>query len=94
VFGVRELLRKIKSGLLSETEITDKTLQDCFWTAGIPEPDLIIRTGGAKRISNFLLYQAAYAELYFLDCFWPEITKEHLAQAYYKFTQCQRNFGV
>lgn len=94
ISGVKELLRRIKNGLLSETDINDEMLQQCFWTAGIPEPDLIIRTGGAKRISNFLLYQAAYSELYFLDCFWPDITESHLKEACYNFNQCQRNYGA
>ncbi len=94
VHGIKALLAKVKNGELSENDITDETFKDYLWTAGMPEPDIIIRTGGAKRMSNFLLYQAAYSEFYFLDCFWPEITQDHLQAAYTNFEQCRRNFGA
>jgi undecaprenyl diphosphate synthase len=94
VSSVKSLIQKVKNGELSEDQITDETLNNSLWTAGIPEPDMIIRTGGAKRMSNFLLYQAAYSEFYFLDCFWPEITEEHLQAACTNFEECKRNFGT
>jgi len=93
VDGIKKLFQKIKQGLISENDISEKELADCLWTAGMPEPDLIIRTGGAVRLSNFLLFQAAYSELYFLDCLWPEIDETHLQGAYDKFSASQRNFG-
>ncbi|HEX2978294.1 MAG TPA: polyprenyl diphosphate synthase [Candidatus Babeliales bacterium] len=94
VHGVKSIIQKIKNGELSENDITDETLNNSLWTAGIPEPDMIIRTGGTKRISNFLLYQAAYSEFYFLDCLWPEITEDHLQAACLNFEECKRNFGT
>lgn len=94
VSGMRSLFSKIKNGILTEDDITQKALENCLWTNGTPEPDLIIRTGGAKRLSNFLLYQSAYSELCFLDCLWPEITEEHLQAATAEFMVTKRNFGV
>ncbi len=94
ICGIKKLVHKIKTGMLKEDEITEDTFNQCLWTQGTPEPELIIRTSGAKRLSNFLLYQAAYSEFYFLDCLWPEVTEEHLAQATAAFTMTQRNFGV
>ena len=91
--SVKKLFQKIKQGDLSEDEITEKTLEECLWTAGMPEPEMIIRTGGAMRLSNFLLYQAAYSEFYFTDCLWPDIDKPELQAAYQQFENCQRNFG-
>ena len=92
--GVKALAQKIKDGLFSLDTVTDEQFEACLWTAGIPSPELIIRTGGVQRLSNFLLYQAAYSELYFLNCFWPEITSEHLQQALNSFGHRQRNFGI
>lgn len=92
--GIKNIIKKIKQGLLSEHDISDEVINQCLWTAGIPEPDMIIRTGGLKRISNFLLFQAAYSELYFLDCFWPDITENDLQIACENFKECRRNFGA
>ena len=92
--GIKKLMRRVKDGQVHEDEISDELFKEFLWTRGIPEPDLIIRTGGHRRLSNFLLYQAAYSELHFLDCLWPEITNEHLTQAINDFTTAQRNFGT
>lgn len=92
--GIRAIVRKIKEGLLAEEEIDDRVIEQHLLTYGIPEPDLIIRTGGSQRLSNFLLYQAAYAEFYFTDCLWPDITHEHLEHATAFFDNCRRNFGT
>ncbi len=94
VAAVKTLYQKIKTGLLSEQDVSEKELERCLWMHETPEPDLIIRTGGVKRLSNFLLYQAAYSEFCFLDCLWPEITEEHLEQALAGFKVTKRNFGV
>ncbi len=85
---------KLLKGELAIEDISTQTLADNLWTAGMPDPELVIRTGGAHRLSNFLLYQVAYAELYFLDCFWPEVNNEHLEKALEYFNQCKRNFGT
>ncbi len=94
VAGVKTIVEKLQQGLLKPADISEKTFEESLWMAGVPSPDLVIRTGGVKRLSNFLLYQAAYSELCFLDCFWPEITKGHLEQAVAEFLQIKRNFGV
>lgn len=94
VCSIKQLFHKIKKGLISEHDISEKTLEQCLWTAGIPQPELIIRTSGTQRLSNFLLYQAAYSEFCFIDCLWPELTKEHLQQAVDSYLGVQRNFGV
>jgi undecaprenyl diphosphate synthase len=93
IHGIKTIIKKIKQGELSEDDVSEDTFAQYLWTGGIPEPDLIIRTGGATRLSNFLLYQAAYSEFYFLDCFWPEIKNDHLQKALAYFNTCKRNFG-
>lgn len=94
VSGIKKIIHHLKMGRINEEAISDELFEQYLWTSGIPEPDLIIRPGGVKRLSNFLIYQAAYSELYFLDCLWPEITKEHLEQALTFFYTTQRNFGT
>ncbi len=85
---------KVKKGELHAGAITPELVHEHLWTHDIPDPDLIIRTGKVSRLSNFLLFQAAYAELAMLDCFWPEITKKHLEAAYCKFLNSHRSFGA
>jgi undecaprenyl diphosphate synthase len=84
---------KIKKGDLKESEITPAVFEQFLWTAGIPYPDIIIRTGGDRRLSNFLLFQAAYSELYFLDVLWPDISKKDIESAVITFNNCRKNFG-
>lgn len=93
VGGVKKIIHDIKAGILQEDQLTDELFAQKLWTAGIPDPELIVRTGGVRRLSNFLLYQAAYTELYFLDCLWPELTPTHLDDALTFFENCQRNYG-
>jgi undecaprenyl diphosphate synthase len=92
--ATRRIAHDIQNGHLTADTIDDTVFESYLWTADIPNPDLIIRTSGARRLSNFLLYQAAYAELYFLDCFWPAITEQDLTTAYTYFEHCKRNFGT
>ncbi len=82
-----------KHGALKPSEITEETVSNALYTRDIPDPDLIIRTGGELRISNFLLWQAAYAELYFSKVLWPEFNKKHLMEALEDYTERQRRFG-
>jgi len=91
--GVKRIARKLATGELDETQLNEQEFQEYLWMGNIPEPDLIIRTGGFKRLSNFLLYQAAYSEFHFLDCLWPDLKTEHLQQAVDQFITCKRNFG-
>lgn len=92
--AVKNIAQKVKDGILKEDDITPELVSKHLWTGEIPDPDLIIRTGYVSRLSNFLLYQAAYSELYMLDCFWPEFTKEHLEEAYNAFSKSERRFGA
>jgi undecaprenyl diphosphate synthase len=73
--------------------LDEDSLPNYLYTAGLPDPDLLIRTGGDKRISNFLLWQAAYAELYFCDAFWPDFGPEELDAALAEFARRARRFG-
>lgn len=74
-------------------KITEKKLNDNLWTAGLPDPDLIIRTGGEKRLSNFLPWQSVYSELYFTNKFWPEFTEKDLDRALEDYAARRRRFG-
>ncbi len=94
VQATRALIAKVQAGELKVEELNEQLFSDHLWTAGIPAPDLYIKTGGRQRLSNFLLYQSAYSELYFLDCLWPEVQASHLAEAVAYYDGCQRNFGT
>lgn len=94
VSGIKSIVEQVGRGELSVNEITPARFASCLWMNDIPAPDLIVRTGGQQRLSNFLLYHAAYAELVFLDCYWPEITEAHLSEVVEQFRSRQRNFGV
>ncbi len=89
----RQLAADAVAGNLRPQDIGGDTISARLDTAGIPDPDLIIRTSGEMRLSNFLLWQAAYAEFVFLDCFWPEFSAEHLAEAVAIFKMRDRRFG-
>lgn len=80
----------IKSG---KSEVTEKDFENELYTKFLPEIDLIVRTGGEKRLSNFFMYQAAYAELYFTDVYWPDFGEEELDKALLWFSKRQRRFG-
>jgi len=91
--AVKALSEKVKSGEMSSADINDDLISQHLSTANIPDPELLIRTSGEHRISNFLLWQIAYAELYFTDVFWPEFRKENLYQAILNFQNRERRFG-
>ncbi len=91
--AVRIIAQQVKDGIITPEQITEETLRSSLWTAGIPDPDLIIRTGGLARLSNFLLFQSAYSEFSFLDCYWPEVTEEKLKTCIDHFNYTKRNFG-
>lgn len=90
---VRAIARDVKLGLMDEKEITEKTVENYLTTAECPELDLLIRTGGDFRISNFMLWQAAYSELYFTDIFWPDFGKEDFYEAILDYQRKERRFG-
>ncbi len=82
------------AGGLSPVMITEDTVAENLYTAGIPDPDLVIRTGGEQRLSNFLLWQAAYAELYFTPVMWPDFGEEQFAEALEEYARRHRRFGL
>jgi undecaprenyl diphosphate synthase len=95
--GRDEILRAVKkvlhSGMMPE-ELTEEFFNSCLDTAGLPPPDLIIRTSGEMRVSNFLIWQGAYSELYFTDTLWPDFTKEEFFLAIQHYQQRERRFGA
>ncbi len=93
VNAVKNIAVDVKKGILEPGSITQDTLQNYLATSEFPDPELMIRTSGEYRISNFLLYQLAYAELYFTDTRWPDFRKENLYEAIIDFQQRQRRFG-
>ena len=92
--GMKALMRKVKEGDLSVDDITEEMLEQSMWLGNCPPPDMILRTSGIKRMSNFMLYQGAYSELYFEECMWPEIQETHLQKALTFYNNMQRNFGA
>ena len=84
--------RCVQDGLKAE-EVDERALADRLWTAGAPDVDLLIRTSGEMRISNFLLWQAAYAELYVTDCLWPDFHADRLDEALEAYARRERRFG-
>jgi len=91
--AVRELAAQCVSGQLDAGALSEKMLCDHLDTAGQPDPDLLIRTGGEHRLSNFLLWQVSYAELYFTETKWPDFRKEQLLEAVATYGRRQRRFG-
>jgi undecaprenyl diphosphate synthase len=91
--AAQRLAEQVQSGDLRPQDITPGRLQACLSTGELPHPDLCIRTGGEHRISNFLLWQLAYAELYFSDLFWPDFKHDAMRQALANFATRQRRFG-
>ena len=93
-YGARaEIVRAVNQAIAEGKPLTEEGLSDRLYTAGQPDPDLIIRTGKEKRLSNFLLYQAAYAELYFSDKMFPEFSDEDLEEAFAEYARRTRRFG-
>jgi len=94
VAAVRELARAAKEGRLDPETITPELVSSRLFTSGLPEPDLVIRTSGERRLSNFLLWQSAYAELLFVDTLWPDFGRAEFMDALKQFTQRERRFGA
>ena len=98
-YGGKDEIVAAANGLMADKEklngkeITKEDFARYLWTAGIPDPDLIIRTGGEMRLSNFLPWQSAYSELFFLPIFWPDITKEEFLRVLEEYRSRQRRFG-
>lgn len=90
---MRHLAEEVKDGLLRPEDITEESISRRLATAFMPNPDLLIRTGGELRISNYLLWQIAYTELYFCDTYWPDFYEEDLHKAIASYQRRQRRFG-
>ena len=91
--AMKQIAKEVKAGTLDPDNINEQMISDHLSTKGIPDPELMIRTSGEQRISNFLLWQLAYAELHFTEVLWPEFRKEHLYEALISFQQRERRFG-
>lgn len=91
--AIEHIIDDVKSGKLTEAP-TEEIFKKYLWTNNVPDPDLIIRTGGVKRLSNFLTYQTSYSELYFTDRLWPDLTMDDLHQAVEEYCIRTKNFGA
>lgn len=91
--AVRRLAGKAKDGELSPEDITEQMISDEIDTSGMPDPDLLIRTAGEQRLSNFLLWQSAYTEFYYTDVYWPDFNKAELLKAIEAYNNRDRRFG-
>ncbi len=93
IHAARQLAEKVRTGELSAEDITEDVFSGNLYTAGQPDPDLIIRPSGEERLSNFLIWQSAYAEFYCSDVLWPDFTKEDLDKAIEEYSRRNRRFG-
>ena len=93
VRSMEKIAEKVKSGEIGIDQITAELISDNLYTSDLPDPDLILRTSGEERVSNFLLWQSAYSELYFADIFWPEMRKIDFLRAIRSFQQRKRRLG-
>ncbi|MCK4873206.1 MAG: isoprenyl transferase [Phycisphaerales bacterium] len=91
--AVRAIARKAQAGEIDVNAIDEQVVADHLYTAGLPDPDLLIRTAGEMRVSNYLLWQISYAELWVTDTYWPDFTVDHLSEALRDYTRRQRRFG-
>lgn len=91
--AVRKISKKVADGELSPDSVQEKTISENLTTKNLPDPDLIIRTSGEFRVSNFLLWQIAYSEFVILDVFWPDFSRKHLYEAIKQYQKRERRFG-
>jgi undecaprenyl diphosphate synthase len=93
VNAIKQISTKVKNNIISTEKIDESVINEHLYTQNLPDVDLLIRTSGEQRISNFLLWQIAYAELYFTNVFWPDFTKQHLYEALVDYQKRERRFG-
>ena len=91
--AVRNICRQVVDGKISLDKITEDTISDNLWTYDMPDPELLIRTSGEFRISNFMIWQTAYSEIYITDVLWPDFNEKELAKALESFSKRKRRFG-
>lgn len=94
VAAMQDMARAVAEGRLSPEEIDERAFEQRLWTSDIPDPDLILRTSGEQRLSNFLLWQSAYSELMFVDCLWPDFGEAELTAAIEEFRRRDRRYGA
>jgi undecaprenyl diphosphate synthase len=92
--AVKSIAQQVQKGEMTPDEITKETISDNLYTAGMPDPDIVVRTSGENRISNYLLWQIAYSEIYITETLWPEFGKEALEDVVQEFAKRSRRFGV
>ncbi len=92
--AIKKISLDLKDGKITEDDINEENFRKYLYDGSIPDPDLILRTSGEERISNFLLWQGAYSELYFSDVYWPELRKIDFLRAVRSYQTRQRRFGV
>jgi undecaprenyl diphosphate synthase len=91
--AVKKLAAKVEAGELKAADITEEAFESELYTKGMPDPELLIRTSGEHRLSNFLLWQLAYAEFYFTDVLWPDFREQDLHEAIFSYQKRERRFG-
>ena len=91
--AIKSIIQKVTSEMIKLDDINEDEIMNELYTKNMPDPDLLIRTGGEKRISNFLLWQIAYTELYMTDTFWPDFREDSLLKSILDFQNRQRRFG-
>ena len=91
--SIRKIAGDIETGLMKASDITEETISSSLYLPDVPDPDIIIRTSGEQRLSNFLLWQSAYSELYFSDVLWPDFRRKHLEEAFENYRSRRRRFG-
>lgn len=89
----RNLAQRVEAGQMTASDIDADTFSNALWTSGTPDPEILIRTSGEYRISNFLLWEIAYCELVFVDCYWPDFSASHLRNAIETYHSRDRRFG-
>jgi undecaprenyl diphosphate synthase len=94
IHAVQEIIRDVQKGKIRSEEISFHRFSQYLWTQGIPDPDLLIRTSGEFRISNFLLWQIAYTELYVTETLWPDFNRDELIKAIVDYQARERRFGM
>ncbi|HIH96579.1 MAG TPA: di-trans,poly-cis-decaprenylcistransferase, partial [Thermoplasmata archaeon] len=92
--GIKKLAEDVKEGKIDSSKINEELFSKYLYTGELPDPNLIIRTSGEERISNFLLWQAAYSELYFTDVYWPEFSKRQFMRAIEEYQLRKRRYGT
>ena len=93
LLAMRGIAKDVEKGVIRPEDIDEDMISSKLFTSGIPDPDLVIRTSGEKRISNFLLWQSAYSEFWYTDVLWPDFKEEHMIEAISEYQNRNRRYG-